>query len=165
MHFDPVAERKLRTKIDLYIVPTVALLYLFCFIDRANIGNARLAGLEKDLGLKGYDYNTLLSVFYISYIIFEIPSNMACKWIGPGWFIPATSLGFGAVSVATAFVHTLSSACAVRFVLGIFEAGMLPGIAYYMSRWYRRSELAFRLSLYIVMAPLAGENGQKDNGH
>jgi hypothetical protein len=66
--FDPKAEAKLRLKIDLYIIPTVALLYLFCFIDRANIGNARLAGLEKDLGLKGYDYNILLSCFYISYI-------------------------------------------------------------------------------------------------
>jgi len=56
-------------------------------------------------------------------------------------------------------VHNIHSASGVRFLLGIFEAGMLPGIAYYMSRWYRRSELAFRLSLYIVMAPLAGAFG------
>jgi MFS family permease len=84
---------------------------------------------------------------------------MACKWIGPGWFIPATTLGFGICSVCTAFVTNLHSACGVRFLLGIFEAGMLPGIAYYMSRWYRRSELTFRLSLYIVMAPLAGAFG------
>lgn len=122
-------------------------------------GNARLAGFEKDLGLKRYDYNIVLSVFYVSYIVFEIPSNLACKWIGPGWYIPAITLAFGIVSIGTAFVHSLSSVCAVRFLLGIFEAGMLPGIAYYMSRWYRRSELAFRLSLYLVMAPLAGAFG------
>ena len=122
-------------------------------------GNARLAGFEKDLGLKGYDYNKVLSAFYISYIIFEIPSNMACKWIGPGWFIPAMFLAFGVCSICTAFVDTVHSVSAVRFLLGLFEAGMLPGIAYYMSRWYRRSELAFRLSLYIVMAPLAGASG------
>jgi len=157
--FDPVAERKLRMKIDLMIVPTVALLYLFCFIDRANIGNARLAGLEKDLGLTGYDYNAVLSVFYVSYIVFEIPCNVLCKKMGPGWFIPATSLAFGICSLGTAFVNTYSQVCGVRFLLGIFEAGMLPGIAYYMSRWYRRSELAFRLSMYIVMAPLAGAFG------
>lgn len=72
VHFDKAAERRLRTKIDLMIIPTVSLLYLFCFIDRANIGNARLAGLEKDLKLTGYDYNAILSVFYISYIIFEV---------------------------------------------------------------------------------------------
>ncbi len=109
--------------------------------------------------MKGYDYNTVLSVFYVSYILFELPANMACKFFGPGWFIPATSLGFGIFSICTAFVHSLSAACGVRFLLGLAEAGMLPGIAYYMSRWYRRSELAFRLSLYIVMAPLAGAFG------
>ncbi|KAI1200147.1 MFS general substrate transporter [Nemania serpens] len=157
--FDPVAERKLRNKLDYMIVPTVSILYLFCFIDRANIGNARLAGFEKDLGLVGYDYNTVLSIFYVSYIVFEIPSNLACKWIGPGWFIPAISLGFGITSLGTAFVYTRGAACGVRFVLGIFEAGMMPGISYYLSRWYRRSELTFRLSLFIVMAPLAGAFG------
>lgn len=159
--FDPKAEARLRLKIDFYIVPTVALLYLFCFIDRANIGNARLAGLEEDLGMdpESYDYSQLLSVFYISYIIFEIPCSLLNKWIGPGWFIPATTLGFGICSLGTAFVNTLPAACGVRFLLGVFEAGMLPGIAYYLSRWYRRSELALRLSLYIVMAPLAGAFG------
>ncbi|KAI6788669.1 putative MFS transporter [Hortaea werneckii] len=144
---------------DLYIIPTVFLLYLFCFIDRANIGNARLVGLEDDLGLQGHDYNTLLSCFYVSYVIFEIPANMACKVIGPGWFIPGISLAFGICSVGTAFVQSFSAACGVRFLLGVFEAGMMPGIAYYLSRWYRRSELAFRLALYVVAAPLAGAFG------
>ncbi|KAK4452643.1 major facilitator superfamily domain-containing protein [Podospora aff. communis PSN243] len=146
-------------RIDLYIVPTVSLLYLFCFIDRANIGNAKLAGFEKDLNLTGYDYNALLSIFYISYIIFEIPSNILCKWCGPGWFIPTISLGFGVCSIVTGFVNNFSQAAAVRFLLGLFEAGMMPGIAYYLSRWYTRSELTFRLGLYIVMAPLAGAFG------
>ncbi|KAH7121512.1 putative MFS transporter [Dactylonectria macrodidyma] len=157
--FDKAAEARLRLKIDLYIVPTVSLLYLFCFIDRANIGNARIAGMEKDLNFTGYDYNQIISVFYISYILFEIPCTVLCKYIGPGWFIPITSLLFGVASIGTAFVNSTPAACGVRFLLGIFEAGMLPGIAYYLSRWYRQSELAFRLSLYIVMAPLAGAFG------
>lgn len=101
----------------------------------------------------------VLSVFYISYILFEIPATITCKYIGPGWFLPATSLLFGGVSIATAFVKTKAAICGVRFLLGIFEAGMLPGIAYYMSRWYCRAELTFRLSLYVVMAPLAGAFG------
>ncbi|KAE8378270.1 major facilitator superfamily domain-containing protein [Aspergillus bertholletiae] len=159
VEFDKAAESRLRWKLDLYIVPTVALLYLFCFIDRANIGNAKLAGLAADLHLKGNDYNKILSMFYISYIIFEIPCNICCKWMGPGWFLPLSTLLFGVSSLATAFVHDISGACGVRFVLGIFEAGLMPGIAYYLSRWYRRSELAFRLSLYLVMAPLAGAFG------
>lgn len=114
-------------------------------------GNARLAGFEKDLHLQGYDYNTVLSIFYISYILFEIPATLCCKIIGPGWFLPATTLGFGICSVGTAFVHTRAQACAVRFCLGIFEAGVMPGCAYYLSRWYRSSELTFRLGLWILM--------------
>ncbi|KAL0057868.1 hypothetical protein AAF712_015475 [Marasmius tenuissimus] len=157
--FDHTSEARLRMKIDLMILPTVSLLYLLCFIDRANIGNARLAGFETDLGLRGYDFNVVLTSFYISYIVFEIPCNILCKMIGPGWFIPMITLLFGAVSVATAFVDNMAQAAGVRFILGLLEAGMLPGIAYYLSRWYRRSELAFRLSVYIAMAPLAGAFG------
>jgi MFS family permease len=115
--------------------------------------------MDKDLGMEGYDYNGVISVFYISYIVFEIPSNLLCKWMGPGWFLPLITLLFGIVSVCTAFVDTLPQMAGVRFLLGIFEAGMMPGIAYYLSRWYRRAELAFRLSLYMVMAPLAGAFG------
>ncbi|TWU70536.1 hypothetical protein ED733_000578 [Metarhizium rileyi] len=156
---DPVAEGRLRLKIDLFIVPTVSLLYLFCFIDRANLGNAKIAGLDRDLGMHGYDYNLIITVFYISYILFEIPGTLCCKWMGPGWFLPLSVLLFGIASVCTAFVHTVPQAMGVRFLLGIFEASLLPGIAYYLSRWYRRAELALRLSLYIVMAPLAGAFG------
>ena len=85
--------------------------------------------------MKGYDYNTVLSIFYVSYIVFEIPSNMACKVIGPGWYLPTISLGFGITTVGFAFVRSIKAACGVRFVLGALEAGVLPGVAYYMSRW------------------------------
>ncbi|EEB94240.1 hypothetical protein MPER_06977 [Moniliophthora perniciosa FA553] len=120
VQFDAKAEARLRRKIDLYIIPTVSILYLFCFIDRANIGNARLAGFESDLGLKGYDYNSVLSIFFISYIIFEIPSNMACKYFGPGWYLPAILAG------DPEFCPICTPEC--------FEAGMLPGKTVYMAK-------------------------------
>ncbi|KAA8646597.1 uncharacterized protein ATNIH1004_008030 [Aspergillus tanneri] len=135
------------------------MLWLFCFIDRANIGNARIAGMDDSLELRGYDYNFILSCFYIPYILLEMPATILCKRIGPGWFIPTTALLFGICSFATAFVKTRAQMCALRFLLGVFEAGMLPGIAYYLSCWYKRAELAFRLSLYLVMSPLAGAFG------
>ncbi|KAM0789056.1 hypothetical protein ACM66B_003119 [Microbotryomycetes sp. NB124-2] len=156
---DKEAERRLSRKIDLHIVPIVAMLYLWCFIDRANIGNARIAGMEKDLGMSGYDYNIALTAFYASYIVFEIPSNLMAKAVGPGRWLPILTIGFGILSLATAFVHSFGALVAVRFLLGIFECGLLPGIAYYLSRWYRRDELVFRLSLYLVTAPLAGAFG------
>ncbi|KAH7165248.1 major facilitator superfamily transporter [Dactylonectria macrodidyma] len=157
--FDPKAESRIRRKTDWMIMPSVVLIYLFCFIDRANIGNARIAGLEADLNMTGLDYNATLSIFYISYIIFEIPSNIVCKLIGPGWFLPILTVCFGVCSIATAWVDTVPQAMGVRFLLGLFESGMNPGMAYYLSRWYRRSELTFRISLYIVSAPLSGAFG------
>ncbi|PFH58452.1 hypothetical protein XA68_13680 [Ophiocordyceps unilateralis] len=157
--YDAAIERRLRLKIDLCVVPTVSLLYLFCFIDRANLGNAKIAGLDVDLGMSGFDYNAVVSIFYISYILLEIPCNILCKWVGPGWFLPLAAVMFGVASVGTAFVTSIPQLMLVRFTLGIFETGVMPGIAYYLSRWYRRAELAFRLSLYIVMAPIAGAFG------
>ncbi|KAF5585416.1 major facilitator superfamily transporter [Fusarium subglutinans] len=173
---DEALESKLRWKMDLRILPTVTIIYLLCFIDRANIGehiktltlehishdsvgNAKIAGLEADLKMQGYDFNISLSIFYISYILFEIPLNLLCKRIGPGWFIPACCLGFGICTTCTAFVNDFSTLCGLRFLLGIFEAAMLPANVYYLSRWYRRSELTFRLSFVIISASLAGAFG------
>ncbi|CAG9948153.1 unnamed protein product [Clonostachys rosea f. rosea IK726] len=157
--YDKVAEGRLRRKIDLMILPTVCILYLCCFIDRANIGNARIAGMEKDLGMVGYDYNAALSMFYASYITFELPANILCKIVGPGWFLPLLTVLFGACSLACGYVTTGPQMFAVRFLLGLFEAGMLPGVAYYLSRWYRRSELTVRLGAYSITGPLAGAFG------
>jgi MFS family permease len=82
-----------------------------------------------------YDYNTLISIYFVSFIVFEIPSSIACKWLGPGWFIPILTMGFGITSLASAFVQNMPQACGVRFLLGLFESGMMPGISYYLSRW------------------------------
>lgn len=82
-----------------------------------------------------------------------------CKWIGPGYFLPAITLGFGICSICSGLVNNFSQACGVRFLLGMFEAGAMPGMTYYLSRWYRRSEMAFRIAMYQVMAPIAGAVG------
>ncbi|KAH0594826.1 hypothetical protein MHUMG1_07661 [Metarhizium humberi] len=127
LQFDPQAEKKLRLKIDLYVVPSVAVIFLFCAIDRTNLGNARIAGLEADLGFTGYNYSEIMSIFYLSYILFEIPANLLCKSMGPGWFLPVATIFFGAVSLATAYVHNFAQMAGVRLLLGFFEAGILPG--------------------------------------
>ncbi|OAL42847.1 hypothetical protein IQ07DRAFT_606398 [Pyrenochaeta sp. DS3sAY3a] len=72
---DHASKRRLRNKINLTILPTVCVLYLFCFISCANIRNAKLASFKRDISIKGYDYNATLTMFYISYILFE-PSNI-----------------------------------------------------------------------------------------
>jgi MFS family permease len=101
----------------------------------------------------------VLSAFYISYAFFEIPATLLCKYMGPGWFLPISTILFGICTIATSFVQNRTQIIVLRLLLGIFEAGILPGVAYYMSRWYRRSELTLRLGYYIVMTPLAGAFG------
>ncbi|KUM57452.1 hypothetical protein ACN42_g9734 [Penicillium freii] len=76
---DPEAEKRLLRKLDIHVVPILMFLFLLAFLDRINIGNARIQGLEKDLGMKGHDYNIALFIFFIPYILFEVPSNLFLK--------------------------------------------------------------------------------------
>jgi MFS family permease len=156
---DPAQETRVRRKIDAILMPFASLLFLFCFIDRANIGNARLASFEADLGLQGNDYNSVNSIFYISYILFEIPAVLLCKRVGPAWFLPLTTILFGLLSVAGGWVQNYSQLAGIRFALGVAECGLMPGLSYYLSRWYNRAELTFRLSIYISMAAVSGAVG------
>nr|CRX79029.1 hypothetical protein [Leucosporidium scottii] len=103
------------------------------------------ARLERDLGMKGYDYNVALSCFYTSYIVAEIPSNILAKIVGPGRWLPLLTVAFGILSMCTAWVESFGSLIAVRFLLGAFEAGLLPGIAFYLSRFYRKDERILKL--------------------
>lgn len=92
---DRSAERKLRWKCDLHVLPIITLLYLFAFIDRVNIGNARIQGLEKDLKMKGHDYNVALFVFFIPYILFEVPSNLLLRKIAPSTWLSSIMFCWG----------------------------------------------------------------------
>src|ERR1700749_5081704 len=76
-------QRKVMRKLDLVLVPQLTVLYLLAFLDRSNIGNAKIAGMVKDLNLVGLDYNVALSIFFVSYSLFEIPSNIVLKLIRP----------------------------------------------------------------------------------
>lgn len=109
--------------------------------------------------MHGFDLNVALSIFFISYILFELPANLLCKKMGPGWFIPTAILGFGLFTILTGLVHSFSALCGIRFMLGVFEGGIMPALVYYLSRWYTHSELTFRVSFFIASASLAGAFG------
>ncbi|OQU93944.1 hypothetical protein CLAIMM_00378 [Cladophialophora immunda] len=154
--FDPKVVRRLRLKIDLWTVPMIFLISGLAFLDRANIGNARLAGLEKDLGMSGNDFNILLTIFWVVYIVVEVPALVACKYFGPGWFLPCMTVAFGLMCFLQAWARNMAHMCALRVLLAIFEAPVLAGCAYYYSRWYTRAELTFRLGLSSTAGPIMG---------
>jgi hypothetical protein len=95
---DLKTERRVIWKCDLHVVPVLMVLYLFAFLDRINIGNARLQGLEDDLGMQGNDYNLALFIFFIPYILCEIPCNLIMKKLAPSTWLSSIMGLWGALT-------------------------------------------------------------------
>ncbi|TGZ83492.1 MFS general substrate transporter [Ascodesmis nigricans] len=153
-------EKRVTRKIDLHLVPLVTVLYLLCFIDRANIGNARIQGMQEDLDLQvGFRFNWALTIFYIPYLLVEVPANVALKWIGAKIWIPFLVFGFGVCSLCCGFVTSYQGLYAARFFLGVFEGGTMPGIAFFLSCFYKKHELMTRVGFFISGSSMAGAFG------
>lgn len=152
-------ERKLMNRVDWYIIPFVSIMYLLAFLDRVNIANARSFSLEKDLGLEKTEYNTALTIFFVPYVFFEIPSNILLKRFSPRIWLSGCMFAFGLVSIFQGLVSNYSGLLATRFFLGIFETGMFPGCFYLIGMWYKRSEAQKRYSLFFSSTSLAGAFG------
>ncbi|RDW91011.1 hypothetical protein BP5796_02176 [Coleophoma crateriformis] len=157
--FGPTATKRLLRKIDLNLIPFLALIYLLCFLDRSNVGNARLVHLEADLHMKGLDYNIALAIFFPFYVAAEIPSNMMIKRFRPGLWIAFIMICWAIVMIFMGFVKNLAGLMAARVFLGIAEGGLFPGVSYYISQWYCRHECGFRIALFFSAATLAGAFG------
>ncbi|KAH7339653.1 major facilitator superfamily domain-containing protein [Rhizoctonia solani] len=152
-------EKRLIRKLDWRILPVVIILYLANFIDRTNVGNAKVAGLEKDIGLVGYQYNIGLSIFYITYALSEVPSNLLLKRVGADKWIPILVTGFGLVCFCTTFITNFAGFMVIRALLGLWEGGMMPGVAYYLSTYYKRHELVLRIGIFVSASSLSGAFG------
>lgn len=92
---DEASEKKLLRKCDLHVVPIISILYVLSFLDRINIANARIQGLESDLDMSGQDYNIALMVFFIPYILFEVPSNILIRKIRPSVWLSLLMMAWG----------------------------------------------------------------------
>ncbi|KXJ89086.1 major facilitator superfamily domain-containing protein [Microdochium bolleyi] len=151
--------RAILWKLDTRILPILALLFLCSFLDRTNVGNARLYNLEADLGMVGNQYSNGLAVFYATYIASEIPSNLVLKKVTPSIWLPAITVAWGIVSMCLGFVNNYAQFTAVRALLGITEGGLLPGMVLYLSGIYTRQELALRIGIFYTAASLSGAFG------
>ncbi|CAB4387090.1 unnamed protein product [Rhizophagus irregularis] len=149
-------EKKLLRKIDLKVMPLLTLLYLLSFLDRVNIGNAKLAHIEEDLGLVGTQFNWSLSIFFIGYILFDVPSNFMLIKTNPTLWIPFIMLAWGLIMTLMAFVKNFSGLMSARFFLGAFESGLFPGAIYYITTWYKRSETNSRIAILFIGNSFAG---------
>lgn len=154
--FPNINHRKVMTKMDIWIIPTVACLYLLAFLDRGNIGNAKIEGMADDLKLVGNQYNIALTVFFIPYAFLEVPSNMLLKKVTPKIWLPLIMILWGTVMTMMGLVKNYGQLVATRVLLGVFEAGLYPGCAFYLTTFYCKSEMQFRQSLFCSAASVAG---------
>ncbi|KIW59465.1 hypothetical protein PV05_03912 [Exophiala xenobiotica] len=167
-HFSPVDEEALSQnlnesslvrKLDITLLPALTLLYLLSFLDRSNVGNARIEGLATDLHMTGDQYLTGLTLYFIGYVLFEVPANMVLKIWKPNLWLPTLTLAWGVVSTLMGVTQSRAGFFVVRFFLGVTEAGLFPGIVFYLSMWYKRNERQFRVALFFSAASLAGAFG------
>lgn len=146
-------------RIDLHLLPFVSLLYLLAFLDRVNVANARSFGLVQDLSLGGTEYNTILTIFFVPYIFFEIPSNLLLKRLSPRVWLSICGIMFGMITVFQGLTKNYSGILATRFFMGLFECGMFPGCFYLLGMWYKRNEAQKRFTFFFCSTSLAGAFG------
>ncbi|GAB7325810.1 hypothetical protein MBLNU13_g09894t1 [Cladosporium sp. NU13] len=157
---DKKKERQLVRKLDRYIVPVVMLLYLLSFLDRVNIGNARLYGLEEDLGMSRDQFQVTVSVLFVTYVLSEVPSNLILKhYVSPSRWISFITVAWGVVATLMGLCNNYASLIACRLLLGLVEGGLFPGCAIYLTFFYTKKELALRIGYLFVSAALAGAFG------
>ncbi|KAI4623795.1 hypothetical protein J4E80_003607 [Alternaria sp. BMP 0032] len=152
--YTPEEDRTVLKKLDRRLVAFMALLYMLSFLDRSNIGNARIAGLADDLKLSSTQYEWLLWAFYITYILFEW-MTLLYRIIPPHIYISLCILSWGIVASLQAVATSFGFLLVLRALLGISEAAFGPGVPFYLSFFFRRSELAFRTGLFISASPLS----------
>ncbi|SMQ50473.1 unnamed protein product [Zymoseptoria tritici ST99CH_3D7] len=146
-------EKRVLRKIDWRLLPILGALYTISLVDRNNISVARISGLDEDLGLDvGSRASLALLIFFVGYILLEIPSNALIRKVGPAKLLSGIVVAWGLISLGIGFAQTWQTLVALRVMLGLLEAGFYPGCIYLISSWYKRFELQKRLSAFFMTA-------------
>ncbi|KAK8044079.1 hypothetical protein PG993_004103 [Apiospora rasikravindrae] len=149
--------KKVIRKVDIRLIPMLLFLYLITYLDKTNIGNAKIEGLLESLHITGDQYNMALSIFFIPYILAEVPSNMILnKFTRPSIYMGSIVLSWGIIMTMTGIVKNFGGLCAVRVMLGLFEAGFFPGAILLVSKWYLPDETQTRIALLYSSAASGG---------
>jgi len=145
------------------VVPFICLLYVLNILDRANVGFARLA-MQADLGLTQATFDLGYGMFYVGYILFEVPSNLLMRRFGARRWIARIMISWGLVSAAMMFAHDLWTFYALRILLGIAEAGFFPGIILYLSDWFPDRQRAKMTAFFMLAIGLSNVLGNPVSG-
>jgi MFS transporter, ACS family, tartrate transporter len=150
-------------KVDLRLLPYLFLLYVVAYLDRVNVSFAA-PGLTHSLGFSSSVFGLGAGMFFAGYVLCEVPSNLILRRVGARLWIARIMVSWGLVACAMALVHTPWSFHTLRFLLGMAEAGFLPGIIYYLTLWYPAPRRARAVALFMAATPVAGVIGAPLSG-
>jgi sugar phosphate permease len=150
-------------KVQRRIIPFVLLLYVISFLDRINIGFAALT-MNKELAITSQQFGLVAGIFFFGYFLFEIPSNLLLHKLGARIWIARILITWGMLAMLTGFVHSVHQLYVVRFLLGLAEAGYFPGIALYLTYWFRQRDQAQAIALFLAGIPITSILGAPVSG-
>jgi len=163
MQSDESFEAKTYHKVDVRLLPFLFLCYILAYLDRVNVGFAKLQML-KDLSLSDAAFATGAGIFFIGYFFFEVPSNVLLKKFGARMWIARIMISWGVISGCMIFVKGAWSFYAMRFLLGLAEAGFFPGVIFYLTLWYPSRYRSMRTAWFVAAIAVSGAIGNPVSG-
>jgi len=150
--------KRVTGKVALRVIPFLGVLYFFSFLDRVNVSFAALT-MNADIGLSALAFGVGSGIFFLGYVLFEVPSNLALERFGARVWIARIMISWGVISGLTACVQGPASFASIRLLLGIAEAGFFPGIIYYLTCWFPATQRARIIALFLIALPLSNVIG------
>ena len=151
-------ESRVLRRVTIRLVPILMALYFVNFLDRTNLGIAK-SEISSDLQLSATLFGLASGIFFIGYVLVEVPSNLALVRFGARRWLARIAVSWGIVAVAIAFAPNASSLLALRFLLGVAEAGLFPGVIFYLSRWFPAAYRARVVGVFMLAIPIASAIG------
>ncbi|KAK8132142.1 phthalate transporter [Apiospora kogelbergensis] len=153
--FTPQEQKNIMKRIDRRLVTTVGVMYCVSLMDRTNLSAANIAGMDKDLKLIGDRYSIITLIFFVTYTLFQPPSTVIVRRIGPRIHLALITLLWGCVMIGMGFVQDWAQLAGLRVLLGVMEAGFFPSCVYLLSTWYTRYEVGKRYSFFYILGCVA----------
>ncbi|KAH4035728.1 hypothetical protein HBH70_084840 [Parastagonospora nodorum] len=140
--------KKLVRKLDWRLMPCITVMFLMNYLDRINVSNARLAGLQKDLNMNDTIWNTGISTFYVGYLVGQLPGNLWLAKADPRWFLPSMMMAWSIATICMPAMTSGAGFAVCRFFIGLSEAPFFPGITLMTSSWYTKEENPMRMAIW-----------------
>lgn len=161
--YEPEFEKQVYRRVTRRLIPFLFLCYIFAYIDRVNVGFAKLQ-MQQDLGISDAVYGVGAGIFFIGYLFFQVPCNMALQRIGAKYWLGPIMMLWGVVSACTMLVKSATGFYTVRFILGVVESGFFPGVILYLTFWYTSKHRAKMVAAFMTAIPLSGVIGGPISG-